>query len=156
MRLLTALLALCLSGTAVILVVSRIFLGGVLKEPTTVDIQYDVPAQVIVEEPFSVTLKLTNVITASQTLHSIDIDTRLWEIVHLNGSMPPYSESRMLPLTRFESFLFEEEIPVDGSTEVTLQFVGASVGRYEGVLDVCLEDGTFCVALPLETAVVEK
>ncbi|WP_420641164.1 hypothetical protein [Candidatus Leptofilum sp.] len=156
MKLLLLLLMLCLGGTAVILLTARIFWGGVLQEPTSVDVQLDAPAQVVLGEPFEVTLHLTNLITASQTLHSIDIATGYLDNVPLNRSEPAYTELKTLPLSRFTMVTFEQEIPVDGSTTVTLQFVGEAVGTFEGILDVCLQDGTLCLAVPLETAVVER
>jgi hypothetical protein len=147
---------LCLAGTAVLLAISRIFIGSVLKEPATLDVQLEAPAQVRLNEPFAMTLSLTNLITASQTLHSIDLDNGFVKNVRLQNSVPSFTDRQVLPLAQFTTFVFSQEIPAEHQIVVTLQFVGERVGKFTGVMDICLADGTLCLAVPLETAVVEK
>ena len=158
MKLLWGLLAFCVGGTAVALILIRIFWGGVLQEPTSVEVQIEAPAQVVVNESFAITLQLTNIMTTSQTLHSLDFDERYLENVSLSHTTPPYHRMQSVPLTNFTSYLYELELPVDiinRPTVIELTFISETVGEFSGLLDVCLEDGTFCVAVPLETAVVE-
>lgn len=158
-KLLVALMALCAGGTAVILLVIRIFFGGVLKEPASVEIEVAIPNQVVLNEPFAVTLQLTNIITASQTLHSLDFEEPLLEQIKLTSASPSYQSVQSLPLSKFASYEFNLELPADiinRPTVVELTFVGQTVGEFSGLMDVCLGDGTFCKAVLLETAVVEK
>ncbi|MEZ4594070.1 MAG: hypothetical protein R3D55_23455 [Chloroflexota bacterium] len=156
--LILGLMALCGGGTAVILLLIRIFFGGILQEPTAVEIQVDAPSQVVVNEPFVVTLQLTNIITASQTLHSIDLDEDYLAHVRLHSAAPAYQTSQPIPLTNFTSYAFDLTLPADvinRPTVVELTFVGQTVGEFSGVMDVCLEGGTLCQAVMLETAVIE-
>ena len=159
LKLSVGLLALCLGGTAVILFVARLFIGGALKEPTTVGIQVEAPKQVLVNEPFVVTLQLTNLTTDSQTLHSLDLEESFLEHMSLIGSAPHYHEVQSLPLTGFASYTYALELPADiinRPTVIELTFVGQAVGEFSGVIDVCLDDGTFCKAVLLEKAVTER
>ena len=151
-------LGVCLVGTAVLILGSRILIGGVLEEPITVEVVMDAPAQVTVNKPFAVTLQLTNLITASQTLHSIDLENQYLENIALRGATPAYKAVRSLPFASFTSYEFGQEIPVDPTmqpTIVELMFVAEEAGDFSGTVDICLADGTLCLALPLETAVVE-
>jgi hypothetical protein len=145
----------CSLGTAVILLLIRIFIGTTLNEPTSIAVQIDAPEQIPLDEPFVVTIQLTGLSTASQTLHSIDIETSYLENISLNGSTPTYKAVRSLPLTNFASYQFEEEIPAGKTVAIELNFVGKTVGQISGLIDICLADGTFCLARPLETRVVE-
>ena len=154
-RLVGLMLVVCLMGTAVVTVISRLIFGTIANSPTTVDMQVDAPSQVSLNEPFAVTLQLTSLITTSQTLHSIDLDTNYLENVRLEGSSPEYKEIRALPLTHFASYNFEETLPAEQITVVELRFLPEQLGRFSGLMDVCLEDGTLCQALPLEVEVIE-
>lgn len=158
-KLAAAILSTCLMGTAVLILFVRIQVGGVLKEPVSVDVQIEAPEQVIVNEPFAVTLQLTNLFTATQTLHSIDFDSDYLENVRLSSAAPAYQAVRPLPFTNYTSYEFNHELPVNEfrrPTVIELIFVGETVGEFSGLMDICLADGTFCLALPLETAVVEE
>src|SRR5690606_5492108 len=102
---------------------------------------------------------LTNIVTSSQTLHSLDFEESYLEHVELLSTLPAFQAVQPLPLSEFASYKFDLELPVDiihRPTTVELTLVGRSVGEFSGVLDVCLGDGTFCKALRLETAVVER
>ena len=154
-RLAGLIIVICLVGTAVTIIISRLFFGTVLNKPITVEMQLDAPLQVALNEPFAVTLQITNLITASQTLHSIDLDTDYLESVSLASSSPNYKAVRSLPLTHFASYSFEAEIPVAETTVIELMFVPEKAGQFTGLVDVCLEDGTLCQALSLETEVIE-
>lgn len=159
LKLLVLLLAFCLGSTVVFLIVARIFIGGVLQEPTTLEVVVEMPEQVLLNEPFVATMELTNIYTASQTLHSIDFEDAFLEHVGLINAQPAYQTSRSLPLTNFVSYEFDLELPpamMQQPTVVEMTFVGHAEGEFYGVVDVCLEDGTLCVALPLETAVIER
>lgn len=154
-KLVVGMVVICLAGTAVLLLLFRTFWGTVLNEPTTVEVQVEAPDQVSIHEPFAVTIQMTNLITESQNLHSIDLDTRYLQNVRLDGSSPTYQASRKLPLTRFTSYRFDQTLPAGRTTTVELLFVGEAVGQFYGLMDICLMDGTLCLALPLETEVVE-
>ena len=159
LQLLLGVLLLCCGGTAVALLVVRIFFGGVLQEPTTVEVMVDAPDQVVLNEPFTVTLQLTNIFTTDQTLHSLDFEEGYLENVRLTGSQPAFQAEKPLPLSNFASYSYDLVLPVDiinRPTTIELTFVGVAVGEFSGLMDVCLDDGTFCVAVPLATAVVEK
>ena len=154
-RLIGLIIITCLAGTAVAIVISRLLFGTVLNEPTTVEMQLNAPEQVNLNEPFAVTLHLTNNFTASQTLHSIDLDTDYLENISLDSSNPGFGDVRSLPLTRFASYSFDWLLPAGQITEIELFFVPEKAGQFSGLLDVCLADGTLCQALPLETEVLE-
>jgi len=154
-RLTGLIIVICLAGTAVAIVVGRLFFGTVLNEPTTVEMQLDAPEQVALNEPFVVTLQLTNIFTASQTLHSIDLETDYLENITLESSTPSYQDVSPLPFTRFASYGFDWLLPARRTTEIELLFVPEKAGIFSGLMDVCLDDGTLCQALPLETEVVE-
>ncbi len=137
----------------------RIFVGNVLKEPTTVEVVVDAPEQVILHEPFVVTLQLTNIITATQTVHSLDFSREYLRSVRLSSSAPAYRAVHPLPFTQFTSYTYDLTLPVDiinRPTVIELSFVGQTVGEFSGVMDICLEDGTLCLAVPLQTAVVAE
>ena len=155
MRLVGALLLVCLVGTAVTLLGMRILFGTTLNEPTSIEVQIDAPAQVILNEPFAVTIQVTSLITTSQTLHSIDLDTDYLKNVRLSGSAPAYQAVQSVPLTRFDSYHFEAILPPSRTTAIELQFVGQQAGQFSGLIDICLDDGNLCLALPLETTIVE-
>ncbi|MCB8976947.1 MAG: hypothetical protein H6657_05915 [Ardenticatenaceae bacterium] len=155
LRLVGVITAVCLLGTAVVLVISRLIWGTALNEPTTIEVQIDAPEQVTVNEPFAVTIQVTSLITSSQLLHSIDLDTDYLENVRLSGSAPAYQAVQSLPLTHFASYRFETEIPAKNSQAIELMFVGETVGEFSGVVDICLEDGTLCLAQQLQTKIVE-
>lgn len=154
-RLVGLIIVVCLAGTAVALVVGRLFFGTVLNEPKTVEMQLNAPEQVTLNEPFVVTLRLTNVFTDSQTLHSIDLDNDYLENIRLDNSNPEFGDIRPLPLTGFASYSFDWLLPARRTTEIELRFVPEKAGQFSGLVDVCLDDGTLCQALPLETEVVE-
>lgn len=154
-RLVGLIVVVCLVGTAVAVVVGRLLFGTVLNEPTTVEMVLDAPQQVALREPFAVTLQLTNIFTASQTLHSIDLDTDYLENIRLDSSAPDFGEIRPLPFTHFASYSFNWLLPARRTTEIELRFVPEKVGQFSGLMDVCLEDGTLCQTLSLETEVVE-
>lgn len=154
-RLAGLILVVCLVGTAVTLIISRLLFGTVTNEPTTVEMEMDAPEQVTLNEPFVVTLLLTNVFTGSQTLHSIDLDNDYLENVRLDSSNPTFGEVRPLPLTGFASYSFDWLLPARRTSTVELMFVPERVGQFSGLVDVCLDDGTLCQALSLETEVVE-
>lgn len=154
-KLVAAVLLLCSLGTAVLLLLVRIFIGTTLNEPTTVEVQIDAPEQIPLNEPFAVTIQLTNLITANQTLHSIDLQRSYLENIRLNNSTPTYKTVRSLPLTNFASYRFEKEIPAEQTMIIELHFVGQTIGQFSGLIDICLADGTLCLARPLETKVVE-
>ncbi len=154
-RLVGLIVVVCLVGTAVAVVVGRLLFGTVLNEPTTVEMVLDAPQQVALHEPFAVTLQLTNIFTASQTLHSIDLDTDYLENIRLDSSTPDFGEIRPLPLTGFASYSFNWLLPARQTTEIELRFIPEKTGQISGLMDVCLEDGTLCQALSLETEVVE-
>lgn len=160
LRLVTTILVVCLMGTAVIVLIARILVGSVLKEPVTVEVQVRAPERVVVNEPFAVTLQLNNLVTATQMLHSIDIEDDYLEGIRLERSTPVYSAVHALPLTNFTSFEFGQEIPVNTNgiqvTVIDLLFVAEEAGTFSGIIDVCLGDGTLCLAQPLETAVTEN
>lgn len=145
----------CSVGTAVTIIISRLMFGTVLNKPTTLEVQLDAPQQVALNEPFAVTLQLTNIFTASQILHSIDLDTHYLENVSLNSSNPGYKDVQRLPLTHFVSYSFEWLLPAGRTTIVELMFVPEKVGQFSGLVDICLDDGTLCQAVSLETEVVE-
>ena len=145
----------CLGGTAVFLLIARILAGTALNEPTTIAVQIEAPAQVTRNEPFAVSIQVSSLVTVNQTLHSIDLDRNYLNHVPLNGSAPAYRAVRTLPLTRFTSYQFAVPLPAQQTTVVELQFVGETVGQFVGVVDICLEDGTLCLAQRLETEVVE-
>ena len=155
LRLVGVITAVCVLGTAVVLVISRLIWGTALNEPTTIEVQIDAPEQVTVNEPFAVTIQVTSLITSTQLLHSIDLDTDYLENVRLSGSAPAYQAVQSLPLTHFASYRFETEIPAKNSRAIELMFVGETVGEFSGVVDICLEDGTLCLAQPLQTKIVE-
>ena len=148
-------LLLCLAGTAVAIVIGRLTFGTVTNSPTTIDIRVNAPSQVTRNEPFAVTLRFTNLVPNSQTLHSIDLDTNYLENVRLASTVPNYKEVRTLPFTHFTSYNFEETLPATQITVVELTFLPEQVGQFSGLMDVCLEDGTLCQALPLAVEVVE-
>ncbi len=154
-RLVGLIVAICLVGTAVALVVGRLFFGTVLNEPTTVEMEINAPEQVALNEPFVVTLQLTNVFTGSQTLHSIDLDNDYLENIRLDSSNPEFGEIRALPLTGFASYSFNWLLPARRTTEIELLFLPEKAGQISGLMDVCLEDGTLCQAIPLDVEVVE-
>jgi len=155
-KLVAGIMLVCLLGTAVLLLVMRIFIGTTLNEPTTVEVQIDVPEKISVNDPFAVTIQLTNLITASQILHSIDVESSYLENISLNSSTPTYKAIRSLPLTNFASYRFEEEIPAGQTMVIELNFVGQTTGQFSGLIDICLADGTLCLARSLETVVVEE
>ena len=155
LRLVGVITAVCVLGTAVVLVISRLIWGTALNEPTTIEVQIDAPEQVTVNEPFAVTIQVTSLITSTQLLHSIDLDTDYLENVRLSGSAPAYQAVQSLPLTHFASYRFETEIPAKNSRAIELMFVGETVGEFSGVVDICLEDGTLCLAQQLQTKIVE-
>lgn len=155
LRLVGVITAVCVLGTAVTLVISRLMWGTALNEPTTIAVQLDAPEQVTVNEPFAVTIRVTSLITSSQVLHSIDLDTNYLDHVRLSGSAPAYQAVQSLPLTHFASYRFETELPAMNSRAIELMFVGETVGEFSGVVDICLEDGTLCLAQRLETEVKE-
>lgn len=154
-RLVGLIIVVCLVGTAVTLIISRLFFGTVLNEPTIVEMELDAPEQVTLNEPFAVTLRLTNVFTGSQTLHSIDLDNDYLENIRLNSSSPQFGDVRPLPLTGFASYSFDWLLPARRTSTVELMFVPEKAGQFSGIVDVCLDDGTLCQALLLETEVVE-
>lgn len=154
-RLVGLIILVCLAGTAVALVVGRLFFGTALNEPTTVEMQLNAPEQVTLNEPFAVTLQLTNLFTTSQTLHSIDLNADYLENIRLDSSSPEFGDVRPLPLTGFASYSFDWLLPPRRTSTVELTFVPAKVGQFSGLIDVCLDDGTLCQALPLEIEVVE-
>lgn len=155
LRLVGVITGVCVLGTAVVLVISRLMWGTALNEPTTIAVQLDAPEQVTVNEPFAVTIRVTSLITSSQVLHSIDLDTHYLDHVRLSGSAPAYQAVQSLPLTHFGSYRFETEIPAMNSRAIELMFVGETVGEFSGVVDICLEDGTLCLAQQLQTKIVE-
>ena len=159
-KLVAVTLVICMVGTAVIVLLARILVGSVLKEPDTVEVQVRAPEQVVVNEPFAVTLQINNLITVTQTLHSIDIEDDYLEGIRLEQSTPAYSAMNALPLTNFTSLAFGQEIPVNTNgiqvAVIELQFVAEEIGTFAGIMDVCLADGTLCLSLPLETAVTEN
>lgn len=155
LKLVGVIAAVCLVGTVLVLVISRLLWGTALNEPTTIEVQIAAPEQVTVNEPFAVTIQVTSLITSSQVLHSIDLDTNYLDHVRLSGSAPTYQAVQSLPLTHFASYRFETELPPMRSQAIELTFVGETVGEFSGVLDVCLEDGTLCLAQRLETVVIE-
>ena len=154
-RLIGLIVVVCVAGTAVAIIISRLFFGTVLNEPAIVEMQLDAPKQVTRNEPFAVTLQLRNIFTASQTLHSIDLDTDYLENIRLESTNPDFSDVRPLPLTRFASYSFDWLLPAGRTTKIELLFVPEEVGQFSGLIDVCLDDGTLCQALSLETEVVE-
>jgi len=154
-RLVGLIVVVCLVGTAVTIIISRLLFGTVLNEPTTVEMQLDAPEQVTLNEPFAVTLHLTNIFTASQTLHSIDMDTHYLENISLDSSSPGFKEVRPLPFTHFASYSFEWLLPAGRTTEIELLFLPEKAGRISGLMDVCLDDGTLCQALSLDVEVLE-
>ena len=145
----------CLAGTAVLLLVVRIFWGTVLNSPETVEVDVHAPTRVALHEPFSVSLQMTNFYTTSQQLHSIDLDSNYLENIRLTETEPAYLQKRSLPLTRYASFEFDQELPPGATTVVDLHFVGEKVGQVSGLIDICLADGTLCLALPLAIEIVE-
>lgn len=155
LRLVGVITAVCLVGTVLVLIISRLMWGTALNEPTTIAVQLDAPEQVTVNEPFAVTIRVTSLITSSQVLHSIDLDTNYLDHVRLSGSAPAYQAVQSLPLTHFASYRFETELPAMNSRAIELMFVGETVGEFSGVVDICLEDGTLCLAQRLETEVKE-
>ena len=154
-RLVGLILVVCLVGTAVTIIISRLLFGTVLNEPTSVEMQLEAPSQVPLNEPFAVTLQVTNLMTTSQSLHSIDLDTEYLENVHLESSNPAFGRVRPLPLTGYASYSFDWLLPAGRTSTVELTFVPEKAGQFSGLVDVCLDDGTLCQALLLETEVVE-
>ena len=154
-RLVVGIVAVCLVGTAVLFLAIRTLFGTTLNEPTSIEVQLDAPAQVTLNEPFAVTIQVTNLVTTSQTLHSIDLDSSYLENVNLSSTIPAYESVQSLPLTDFDSYLFEATIPAEATVPIELRFVGQKAGQFSGLIDVCLADGTLCLAQPLETTVVE-
>ncbi|MFZ1395983.1 MAG: hypothetical protein WAS33_03750 [Candidatus Promineifilaceae bacterium] len=151
--------ALCVGGTAVFLLIFRIFFGGILQEPAAVEILVEAPPQVVVNEPFVVTVQLTNIITTSQTLHSLDFEEAFLEHISLRSATPAYQTSQAIPLTNFTSYPFNLPLPANSTnrpTVVELTFVGRDVGEFSGVMDICFAEGTLCKAVVLETAVIER
>jgi len=155
LKLVGGITAVCLVGTVLVLSISRLLWGTALNEPTTIEVQIDAPEQVTRNEPFAVTIQVTSLITSSQVLHSIDLDTNYLDHVRLSSSAPAYQAVQSLPLTHFASYRFETELLAMNSQAIELMFVGETVGEFSGVVDVCLEDGTLCLAQRLETEVVE-
>jgi hypothetical protein len=154
-KLIGLIIMVCLVGTAVAILGGRLMFGTVLNEPTAIEMQLDAPQQVALNEPFAMTLQLTNLITASQTLHSIDLDTDYLDNIDLESSNPGYKAVRRLPLTHYASYSFDWLLPAKRTTVIELMFIPEKVGQISGLMDVCLGDGTFCQAIPLETEVVQ-
>lgn len=155
LKVISGVLLLCLAGTAVTLLGMRIFFGTTLNEPTTIEVQIEAPQQIAVNEPFAVTIQVTSLMTTSQTIHSIDLEDSYLENVQLSGSTPAFQTVQSLPLTRFDSYRFEENLPGFATTAIELIFIGQRVGQFSGLIDICLADGNLCLARPLETTIVD-
>ncbi len=154
-RLVGLIVVVCLVGTAVTLIISRLIFGTVTNEPITVEMEIDAPEQVALNEPFVVAVQLTNVFTGSQTLHSIDLEGEYLENIRLDSSNPAFGEIRPLPFTGFASYSFDQQLPPRRTSTIELTFVPERAGQFSGLVDVCLDDGTLCQALPLEVEVLE-
>ncbi len=154
-KVVAGIMGICLLGTAVFLLGMRIHFGTVLNEPTTIVVQIDAPSQTSMNEPFVVIANLTNISSDRQILHSIDVETSYLENIGLSGSTPTYKTMRSLPLANFTSYQFEEEIPAGQTVAIELNFVGQTIGQFSGLIDICLADGTLCLARTLEAQVIE-
>ena len=154
-KLVAGILVICLAGTAVLLIIARLFFGTTLNEPITIEVQVDAPQQVQLNEPFAVNIQVTNLVTTSQTLHSIDLNSSYLDSVNLSSSTPAYKAVAALPLTDFTSYRFEEALLAEATVPIELVFVGQEAGEFSGLMDICLDDGTLCLAHPLEITIVE-
>lgn len=147
-------LVICLAGTAVLLIIARLFFGTTLNEPITIDVQVDAPERVQLNEPFAINIQVMSLVTTSQIIHSIDLNSSYLNSVNLSSSNPAYKAVADIPLTDFTSYRFEETLFAETTVPIELVFVGQEVGEFSGLMDICLDDGTLCLAFPLETEVV--
>lgn len=145
-----ALLALCVCVVAVsaLFIVTR-----AIEEPGQVEITVSAPASVPPNEPFLVTVSVQNLAPSIQMLHSIDIQTNYLDGFSVESAKPAYLDTFPLPVVGYHSFTFERDIPANSTLETEFVLVGEAEGTFSGEFDVCINDGSTCLGVPVETAV---
>ena len=146
------LVLLCICAVGVVVV---IILAGSVEEPANVDISINAPAAVPLNEPFAVDVTIRNTAPSSQVLDSIDITDRYLAGIEVQQAEPAFSDSFAVPVVNYQSYTFQEEILSNSTMVVTFVMVGTTAGTYSGEFDVCINDGSSCLAVPVETAVGE-
>ena len=133
--------------------IGAILLGFRAEEPSEVEIELTAPESVPAGEPFPVEIQVTNMFTGTQILDSIDISMTYLDNISVQKTTPPASAEFDVPLVRFRSFTFEEELSMLESTTVIFEMVGEEEGLFEGDVDVCINDGSSCKTVELSTII---
>lgn len=147
-------------GIGLLLLLCFVLIGIVLifvairsDEPENVQIDLNAPISVPAGEPFAVEIEVTNLLTETQVLDSIDLSLDYLEFISVVEVRPSAVDSFEVPVVRFYSYTFEEEIDTSEHVTVVFEMVGETEGEYSGTIDVCINDGGSCQSLDVETTI---
>ena len=121
---------------------------GASGEPSGVDIDVDSPTSVVVDEPFSIDVSVTNVADTMQTLDDIDLDAAALEVLEVMSTSPPFTRTSRNRF--FKTYWFEEEIEPGATLKVSVEMVARETGTHPFWLDVCINVPNSCLNFEME------
>jgi hypothetical protein len=119
--------------------------------PKNIEVRYAIPESVKVGETFAMTLTIRNGGTETQKLYSLDIDTHFLKGVSIVATTPAYRSIEPNALAPIRSYTYEQNIPANGTLEISLQAKATEAGAFPFKLDVCMNSALSCESYVLAT-----
>jgi hypothetical protein len=122
--------------------------------PRGIDFSLTSPEQLALDEPFDVSLALTNQEHHHQELVCIDIEGSYLEGFQLLSTQPPYLESLEL-FGGGISLYFDQLLDHNESIIITLTLQARRPGTYSGNIKACINSQYAMLGQPIQTTVTE-
>lgn len=123
---------------------------------TNIGVDINTPSTATLNEPYDITINITNKDDEIQTITSIDIDTNYVEGIIFEGSTPEYNQSWDLTEEfNFYSYDYYIDIAPNDTENIVFHFLPVATGDYQGNIDVCINTEEACVFNTVRTIVSE-
>ena len=124
-----------------LLILPIIFLSAIFSscgEVEGIDINLDIPVVVDLDEEFVTQVTITNKLTESQELVSIDVGDGYLEGIALIKTYPNYTDQIHIPLDNTVSYSFGQDIGPHESITIDLHWRALSTGEFSDDIDFCI------------------
>lgn len=118
------------------------------QAPSEVEVRVGSPNIALEENPFVITILISNQADTTQRLNSIDLVLNDLDALDVVNSTPPFSESS--DEFGFKTYWFDSEIQPGESLEVSLETVARKTGTYQFRVDVCINGPMSCLSYETE------
>lgn len=131
------------------------FLAYVVQDVEGVNVEVGGPSEVVVGQPFDLTIRVTNIRERKiLNLSDIDIADEYLTAFSVMRVEPAFKSTMHVPLDNSQSFTFDQRIPAGDTREFVFTLKAHAPGFFRGDVDVC--EGLRFVTDMVQTVVVER